>query len=116
MRNMHTKTFYTPKQTNMKQANTQNKCSFYQMIKGIITLGVLVCATIGTHAQTVLLNPSGVGGFESGTTFPLNGWTAVNGSNNKWYVGSVQVPSAGTYGAYIDKTILVAPEGIATSR
>nr|HMT30881.1 hypothetical protein [Bacteroidia bacterium] len=53
-----------------------------------------------TNAQT-LISPTGDGGFETGATFPLNGWTAVNDANSKWYVGTF-AKSAGTRGAYID--------------
>ncbi|MCX6275037.1 MAG: GEVED domain-containing protein [Bacteroidetes bacterium] len=72
----------------------------------LILVALLISSMVtllgSANAQTVLLSPTGAGGFESGT-FAGSGWTVVNGSNNKWYVGTPQVPSAGTYGAYIDK-------------
>lgn len=58
-------------------------------------------------AQTVLVDPNGGGGFESGTTFEANGWTVVNGSQtNKWYVGSLTTgaPNGGTRAAFVSNT------------
>ena len=48
-----------------------------------------------------LINPTTVGGFESGATFPLNGWTVVNGSFNNWFVGTSAGVQAGTNAAFI---------------
>ncbi|MBI2968056.1 MAG: hypothetical protein HYY40_09610 [Bacteroidetes bacterium] len=33
---------------------------------------------------TTSLSPTGDGGFETGTTFAANGWTAVNGGSDNW--------------------------------
>nr|WP_315148441.1 LamG-like jellyroll fold domain-containing protein [uncultured Flavobacterium sp.] len=54
-------------------------------------------------AQTVLISPTGDGGFELGTTFASNGWTEVNGTNNNrvWYVGTGQVGYTGSRCAFI---------------
>jgi trimeric autotransporter adhesin len=49
---------------------------------------------------TILIDPTGDGGFENGGTFVLNNWVEVNDAVNKWYVGSPGV-NAGTNGAYI---------------
>ena len=55
------------------------------------------------HSQTILINPAGDGGFESGTDFAANGWTVVNGSvTNKWFVGAASTPFSGSRAAYID--------------
>src|SRR5687767_7218006 len=55
-----------------------------------------------SNAQTVLINPATDGGFELGPDFTSNGWTLVNGSQtNKWFVGTVATPSAGTNSAYV---------------
>ncbi|NNT72878.1 hypothetical protein HKT18_11680 [Flavobacterium sp. IMCC34852] len=48
-----------------------------------------------------LINPAVEGGFESGATFPLNGWTVVNGTNNNWFVGSAAGTQSGTNAAYV---------------
>jgi len=66
---------------------------------------LLVCSLFSFilgYSQTILVNATTNGGFESGTTFAANGWTVVNGSQtNKWFVGSTGVPFAGTRCAYI---------------
>lgn len=56
---------------------------------------------VQTQAQTVLVSPTGDGGFESGATFAANGWTVANGTQtNLWYVGAAG-QNGGTNGAYI---------------
>lgn len=60
--------------------------------------------TVLAYSQTVLVDPTTNGGFESGATFPTNGWTVVNGGTNQWYVGATGVPFAGTRCAYISNT------------
>ena len=52
---------------------------------GLLSLGL---STSVTHAQTILINPSGDGGFENGLTFAANGWTVSNSANNPWFVGT----------------------------
>ena len=39
-----------------------------------------------TQAQTLLIDPTGNGGFESGISFAANGWTATTGTStqNQW--------------------------------
>lgn len=46
--------------------------------------------------QTVLISPTGDGGFETGTTFAANGWTGVNGANGAWFTNTATVTN-GTY-------------------
>jgi hypothetical protein len=56
------------------------------------------------QAQTVLISPTGDGGFENGTTFAANGWTVENfvaNNTNKWFLGNISTPSSGTNAAYI---------------
>ncbi len=60
---------------------------------------VLLCLQL--PAQTVLLNPNGAGGFETGTTFAANGWTQVASTNPNWYVGTAALPFAGAREAHI---------------
>lgn len=65
---------------------------------------LMLFLTGATYSQTVLIDPAGDGGFESGTTFTANGWTLVNGSGtdyNRWCVGVNATPTAGTYCAYV---------------
>lgn len=69
----------------------------------LITI-IAVCSVLvfgGTAiAQTVLISPTGDGGFETGSTFTANGWTEVNGANNLWYVGNAPVVYAGSNCAF----------------
>jgi len=65
-------------------------------------VGMLMSVLImPANAQTVLIDPAGNGGFETGTTFALNGWTLVNAaSGNSWCVGTSAL-AAGLRGAYV---------------
>jgi hypothetical protein len=66
----------------------------------VIIAVTLLVALSGSAYATTLIVPTGDGGFENGTTFPANGWTAVNGANNQWYIGSAPVVYAGTNCAF----------------
>jgi hypothetical protein len=62
--------------------------------------------SLSVLSQTVLIDPTGDGGFENGTSFADNGWTVVNGTSsfsdyNRWVVGTDASPTDGTYCAYI---------------
>ena len=62
-------------------------------MKKIITLCFLLALVcVKGWGQTVLISPTGDGGFETGTTFALNNWIVVNGTNNTWVLGN---PSGG---------------------
>jgi hypothetical protein len=64
-----------------------------------MSLGLL--SSLASLAQTVIISPTGDGGFENGATFAANGWSVDNGSApNQWFVGSVPVDFA-TNAAYI---------------
>ncbi|MGL2967309.1 GEVED domain-containing protein [Flavobacterium sp. XGLA_31] len=54
-----------------------------------------------TYGQTLLINPAAEGGFENGTSFAANGWTAVNANTNTWNVGTVPGWFSGNGGAYV---------------
>jgi len=54
-----------------------------------------------TYGQTILINPNAEGGFENGTTFADNGWTAVSATANTWNVGTVPGWFTGNGGAYV---------------
>jgi hypothetical protein len=45
-----------------------------------------------TPDATTIIDPSGAGGFENGTTFSANGWTTAQSSNNSWYVSTLNPP------------------------
>ncbi|MBL0070479.1 MAG: hypothetical protein IPP34_00910 [Bacteroidetes bacterium] len=82
--------------------NLEKLPTLKRVMSACLLVTLIIIATFeNSAAQTVLVNPTGNGGFESGTTFPANGWTVVNsGSGNSWVVGTV-AKSAGARGAYI---------------
>ena len=64
----------------------------------------LFVGVVSTFAQTTVINPATDGGFENGTTFAANGWTAVNppsNTNRNWYVGTGQSGYSGNRAAFI---------------
>ena len=70
----------------------------------LIALVIVMLLSVGLEvkAQTVLIAPAGVGGFESGTTFAANGWsTALPGIARQWQVGTVATAAGGTRAAYV---------------
>ncbi len=53
-------------------------------------LAFFVILSVLGNSQTILINPTAEGGFESGATFAANGWTVDNGAAvNQWYLGTV---------------------------
>lgn len=72
---------------------------FLNNLSRAFTLALFFCSF--ASAQTLLVDPAGNGGFESGTTFPANGWTSVNGLSNKWYIGTAATGYSGANGAFI---------------
>lgn len=64
----------------------------------LIVFGVF---TSNLRGQTTLISATGDGGFENGTTFIANGWTAVNAATNTWQVGTAATAFAGSNGAYV---------------
>ncbi|OFY07342.1 MAG: hypothetical protein A2W94_11685 [Bacteroidetes bacterium GWE2_42_42] len=48
-----------------------------------------------------LISPTVEGSFDPGTTFPLNGWSVVNGASNIWYCGAFAGALSGMNSAYI---------------
>jgi hypothetical protein len=48
--------------------------------------GTITTSGIGA---TLLINPYGDGGFETGSTLALNNWQVANSSPNAWTVGTV---------------------------
>jgi hypothetical protein len=70
-------------------------------MKNLYLFLLFLCISSGIFASTLRIDPDAGGGFENATTtFPANGWTVVNGSANKWYIGTAPVPSAGSYCAF----------------
>ena len=85
----------------MKCDITPKKASMSKKVIRILFLIALNFLKINALQATVIINPTGNGGFESGNTFLLNNWTVVNDANNKWYVGSF-AKCNGTNAVYID--------------
>lgn len=52
---------------------------------------------------TVIVDPNGDGGFETGATMAANNWTVVNNATNGWFAGTATFAS-GTRSAYISNT------------
>jgi len=65
-----------------------------------ITFTLLFCSSNLIKSQSILVSPSGDGGFETGTSFGANGWTAVNDGSNYWVVGT-STKYSGANSAYI---------------
>lgn len=56
------------------------------------------------NGQTILIDPTGDGGFENGTTFSANGWSEINpnGNGRQWRVGNAASSvSPGTNSAFM---------------
>lgn len=73
-------------------------------MKKIYLISGLCMLLVGfvADAQTVLVNPATVGGFESGTTLVANGWQSNTGSTNRWTVGTGATAGfSGTRAAYV---------------
>ncbi|CCB68903.1 Protein of unknown function precursor; putative adhesin [Flavobacterium branchiophilum FL-15] len=66
-----------------------------------VMLFVALFTFLTSQAQTTLISPSGDGGFELGSTFADNGWTAVNASTDGWAIGTAPVVAAGTKCGYV---------------
>ncbi|MEI6348919.1 MAG: GEVED domain-containing protein, partial [Bacteroidota bacterium] len=73
-----------------------------------------------TLSQITLISPTGDGGFETGTTLGLNGWTAVPDGTNYWAVVTPILPLtatyAGTQGVCVSKNGTVYNYGTGTAR
>ena len=70
----------------------------------IIMQLLLVLFPLLLLSQTTIINPATVGGFESGATFALNGWTSTTGTatRNQWVTNSGATAGfTGTRCAYV---------------
>lgn len=72
------------------------------ILKRTLLIAVMAIFSLSFTNAQVILSGTGDGGFETGTTFPLNGWTAVNDGTNKWWCGTVYHP-VGARGAHISQ-------------
>jgi hypothetical protein len=91
--------------TNLKgqSAAARSKINSLRTHFGVLFLIFFLWSSVG-WGQTTLISPTGDGGFETGTTFAANGWTAVNSSTDSWIVGTTPGTSAGTNCAFISST------------
>ncbi len=80
---------------------TQQICSNYFL--RVICLYIMLIVSESVSGQTTLISPTGDGGFETGTTFVANGWTAANGgnANRNWYIGTGQTGYTGNRCVFI---------------
>jgi hypothetical protein len=105
-------TFLQTKNNNMNNSTTTTFKKFLlsAVLSIICVAGLLLNSAV---AQTVLISPSGDGGFENGPTFEANGWSVINSTPlgtagtpgaNTWHVGNAASSSAGTSAAYVSST------------
>ena len=70
------------------------------MKKYLLFFFSLILTLSTTFGQTVLILPTGDGGFETGATVGANNWTALN-NTDAWVVGATPTPSAGVRCGYV---------------
>lgn len=75
-------------------------------MKNLLTLFVFMLLLTGSSfGQTILISPTGDGGFETGATLALNNWVQKNnissGGVDVWSVGAVPVVSSGVNCGYV---------------
>lgn len=74
---------------------------FYKALLFIIFQSI---ASFASGQSTTLISSTGDGGFETGTTFAANGWTAVNGTQaTQWCIGTAATGYTGTRCVYESK-------------
>ena len=70
-------------------------------MKRPLLAAVMLCLALFLMAETLLLDPNGDGGFETGAGLAANGWTLGTSALNTWYTGSVPAGMTGQRGAYV---------------
>ncbi len=75
------------------------KKTIYLLLTTLMVWGFV--AMLG--AETTIINPTGDGGFETGTSFAANGWTTVGTNNNIYRLGTVTAPYAGARCAFVSR-------------
>lgn len=93
----------------MLRTFTKNITHFIK--QSLPVLLVAIAFPIFSQSQTVLISPTGDGGFENGTTFSANGWTEVNyssTSNNNWVLGTGAGGYSGNRAAYVSNNSAAA--------
>lgn len=77
-----------------------------QLCSFIAFIALSLLNTFNLNAQTTIINPATVGGFESGATFALNGWTNTSGTatRNQWVCSTGATAGfSGTRCAYVSQ-------------
>lgn len=74
-------------------SNAKLSCKgiFNSLLKPLFLITVTLLTFSFESEATIIINPQGGGGFEIGSTFLDNGWTAVNNPSptaNNWAVGT----------------------------
>ena len=77
----------------MKNNSLESNFQIMSLTKNIKLLSLFIFFTFFNKeiiAQTTIINPATAGGFESGATFALNGWTNTSGTvtRNQWVVNN----------------------------
>ncbi len=85
----------------MVKTYSKMKQHWKKIVNRLALIGMIIFFLASQSSAQTIISPSGDGGFETGASFALNGWTAVNDANSKWYVGTF-AKSLGTRGVYID--------------
>jgi len=62
---------------------------------------ILVILASAMSGQTLLLEPNGDGGFETGSTLAANGWTIGTSTLNTWYCSNVPEGETGARAAFV---------------
>lgn len=72
-------------------------------MKKIQALALACSICIAGQAQITAINPSTIGGFESGPDFASNGWSVINPPtlNNQWVVNNTAPSYSGSNGAHV---------------
>ncbi len=86
------------------------------LLSGVLEVKLIILVfllfTFDGYSQTVLISPTGDGGFETGTTLATNNWSASVGTatQNQWIVGTGATAGfTGTRAAYITNNTAGTP-------
>ena len=76
------------------------------MNKLLLITSILLTVCFSGVSQTVLIDPNGDGGFETGSGFAANNWSVTTGQPNQWVTGSnATIGFTGANSAYITNSL-----------
>ncbi|MEO0042257.1 MAG: hypothetical protein RL329_1705, partial [Bacteroidota bacterium] len=78
-----------------------NLCFPKNGLQKALLMSILMLNNAFSEAQTTLINPTGNGGFEMGSTFAANGWVTVNDAIDGWALGNAPTAASGARAAYL---------------